>query len=233
MRKESPMRELIAKYIPRADDAQAEKFIRYFELLVLWNQKMNLTAITEPEEVVAKHFADSLLPADLIPLNARCIDVGTGAGFPGVPLLIMRPDLHMTLLDSLAKRLTFLEELLPELGIARVPLLHARAEDAGRDNGLRGKFDIALTRAVASAPALLEWTIPLLKVGGASLMYKGPKAEEELASCVRAETLLRCTAQLKRFPAPWGERLVIEARKTAPTPGAYPRKAGTATKDPL
>lgn len=227
------MRELIAKYIPRADDAQAEKFIRYFELLVLWNQKMNLTAITEPEEVVAKHFADSLLPADLIPLNARCIDVGTGAGFPGVPLLIMRPDLHMTLLDSLAKRLTFLEELLPELGIARVPLLHARAEDAGRDNGLRGKFDIALTRAVASAPALLEWTIPLLKVGGASLMYKGPKAEEELASCVRAETLLRCTAQLKRFPAPWGERLVIEARKTAPTPGAYPRKAGTATKDPL
>jgi len=227
------MRELIAKYIPRADDAQAEKFIRYFELLVLWNQKMNLTAITEPEEVVAKHFADSLLPADLIPLNARCIDVGTGAGFPGVPLLIMRPDLHMTLLDSLAKRLTFLEELLPELGVARVPLLHARAEDAGRDNGLRGKFDIALTRAVASAPALLEWTIPLLKVGGASLMYKGPKAEEELASCVRAETLLRCTAQLKRFPAPWGERLVIEARKTAPTPGAYPRKAGTATKDPL
>lgn len=227
------MRELIAKYIPRADDAQAEKFIRYFELLVLWNQKMNLTAITEPEEVVAKHFADSLLPADLIPLNARCIDVGTGAGFPGVPLLIMRPDLHMTLLDSLAKRLTFLEELMPELGIARVPLLHARAEDAGRDNGLRGKFDIALTRAVASAPALLEWTIPLLKVGGASLMYKGPKAEEELASCARAETLLRCTAQLKRFPAPWGERLVIEARKTAPTPGAYPRKAGTATKDPL
>ena len=229
------LRALLAQgNIVLTDEAQ-DRLLAYHRLLLEWNARMDLTNVPE-EEMALRHYADSLLPLarkEWFPDGARLIDVGTGAGFPGVPLLIMRPDLHMTLLDSLAKRLTFLEELLPELGVARVPLLHARAEDAGRDNGLRGKFDIALTRAVASAPALLEWTIPLLKVGGASLMYKGPKAEEELASCVRAETLLRCTAQLKRFPAPWGERLVIEARKTAPTPGAYPRKAGTATKDPL
>lgn len=227
------MRELIAKYIPQADAKQTEKFLRYYEMLVDWNGRVNLTAITEPEEVVTKHFADSLLPEALIAKNARCIDVGTGAGFPGIPLLIMRPDIRLTLLDSLAKRLAFLEALLPELGIKGVPLLHMRAEDAGHDDGLRQKFDVALTRAVASAPAVIEWTVPLLKVGGTSLIYKGPKAHEELAACTRAKAELRCTALIRSFPAPWGERLVIEATKTAPTPGRYPRKAGTAAKAPL
>ncbi|HWQ57549.1 MAG TPA: 16S rRNA (guanine(527)-N(7))-methyltransferase RsmG [Clostridia bacterium] len=224
--------ELIQKYIPRANAEQAARFTRYCALLVEWNEKMNLTAITEPEEIVAKHFADSLLPMELIPKNARCIDVGTGAGFPGVPLMIMRPDLSMTLLDSLNKRLVFLETLLKELNLS-ARLVHARAEDAGRDRAHREAYDVALARAVASASALMEWTSPLVHVGGVSLFYKGPKADEELAAARRAAQLLHLTASLVDYGAPWGERRVMVVKKNAPTPKEYPRKAGTAEKSPL
>jgi 16S rRNA (guanine527-N7)-methyltransferase len=224
--------ELIKKYIPGANAEQAARFARYCALLIEWNEKMNLTAITEPEEIVAKHFADSLLPMELIPKNARCIDVGTGAGFPGVPLMIMRPDLSMTLLDSLNKRLVFLEALLKELNLS-ARLVHARAEDAGRDKAHREAHDIALARAVASASALMEWTSPLVRVGGVSLFYKGPKADEELAAARRAAQLLHLTASLVDYEAPWGERRVMVVKKNAPTPEEYPRKAGTAEKSPL
>lgn len=223
---------LIHQYIPEADEAQAKKFARYLELLLEWNEKVNLTAITEPEEVVAKHFADSLLPAALLPKGAKCIDVGTGAGFPGVPLLIMRPDLKMTLLDSLNKRLVFLKTLLGELNLTAA-LVHARAEDAGRDAAHREKYDVALSRAVAGTSALMEWTSPFIRIGGTSLMYKGPKAQEELSSGARAMKLLHLDARLMTYPAPWGERHVIAAKKRAPTPKEYPRKAGTAEKNPL
>lgn len=223
---------LIAQYIPQANAEQAARFARYYTLLVEWNGRMNLTAITDAEEVAAKHFADSLLPADFIPRGARCIDVGTGAGFPGVPLMIMRGDVSMTLLDSLNKRLTFLDALLKELGLSAA-LLHMRAEDAGRDNGRRGKYDVALTRAVAGASALMEWTAPLLKVGGISLMYKGPRADEELSAARRAQGLLKLETQLVDYDVPWGERHILLAKKCAPTPKEYPRKAGTAAKNPL
>jgi 16S rRNA (guanine527-N7)-methyltransferase len=223
---------LIERYIPEADAAQRERFARYHALLAEWNEKMNLTAVTDAEEVVAKHFADSLLPMALIPQGARCVDVGTGAGFPGVPLMIMRGDLKMTLLDSLQKRLTFLDALLKELGLSAA-LVHMRAEDAGRDNGRRGHYDIALTRAVAGVSALMEWTAPLLKVGGLSLMYKGPRADEELASARRAQQLLKLETRIVDYDVPWGERHIVAARKLAPTPGEYPRKAGTAAKSPL
>lgn len=223
---------LIHRYIPEADGAQIDKFARYFALLAAWNERMNLTAITGAEEVVAKHFADSLLPMARVKEGARCIDVGTGAGFPGIPLLIMRGDLSMTLLDSLNKRLVFLKALLEELNL-QAALVHARAEDAGRDPAHRGQYDVALTRAVAGASALMEWTAPLLKTGGVSLMYKGPKADEELASAARAAKILRLEAQTLKFEVPWGERHVIEANKLAPTPKEYPRKAGAAAKSPL
>jgi len=222
----------IEKYIPQASGGQRAKFARYFALLAEWNQRVNLTAITEPEEVAAKHFADSLLPMELIPKGARCVDVGTGAGFPGVPLLIMRPDLSMTLLDSLKKRLAFLETLLGELNLRAVPV-HMRAEDAGRDPAHRARYDVALARAVASASALMEWTAPLVRVGGTALFYKGPKADEELASASRATRLLRLEAELVDYNVPWGERRVMLVKKTAPTPKEYPRKAGSAEKNPL
>ena len=222
------MKELIKKAIPAATEEQCEKFLRYFGLLTEWNEKMNLTAITEPSGVAEKHFADSVLPLELIPHGARAIDVGTGAGFPGVPIMIMRSDVQMVLLDSLNKRLTFLEALLGELGLS-ARLFHMRAEDAGRSAEFRDRFDIALTRAVAPAPLALEWTAPLVTTGGSSLMYRGQKAKEELAECENAARLLRAQTRLQTYPAPWGERAVIIAKKTAPTPKAYPRKPGVKT----
>lgn len=129
-------KELILSLIPGASEEQAGKFIKYYELLIEWNEKMNLTAITEEREVAEKHFADSLLPMELIPQNAKCIDVGTGAGFPGVPLMIMRQDITVTLLDSLNKRLIFLNEVIRALGLeGRAKTLHMRSEDAGRAQG--------------------------------------------------------------------------------------------------
>lgn len=167
-------KELILSLIPGASEEQADKFIKYYELLIEWNEKMNLTAITEEREVAEKHFADSLLPMELIPQNAKCIDVGTGAGFPGIPLMIMRPDITVTLLDSLNKRLIFLDEVIRALGLEKsAKTLHMRSEDAGRAAAHRDAYDVALSRAVANARVLAEWTAPFVKEGGVSIMYKG------------------------------------------------------------
>mgnify|MGYP002732454028 CR=1 FL=1 len=229
--------QCLAEAMPGLTQEQTARFVRYYELLVEWNARVNLTAITDAHDVAQKHFADSVLPllplcAGLLPPHARCVDVGTGAGFPGVPLMIMRPDLNMTLLDSLNKRLVFLDTLLKELGMS-AELVHARAEDAGRDPLRRERYDIALARAVAGTAALAEWTLPLLKVRGKALLYKGPKAEEELSSAAGALRLLHGEGRVIRCDAPWGERHITVLTKTAPTPKAYPRKAGTAVKNPL
>lgn len=228
------MRETLSTRCAFLTGEQLAQFETYYAMLVEWNARMNLTAITAPEEVAEKHFADSLLPLAHIPEGARCIDVGTGAGFPGVPILIARPDVKAVLLDSLNKRLTFLQAVLAELGLqARAKLVHARAEDGGRMDALRGGFDVALTRAVAPAAVALEWTIPFLKVGGASLLYKGAKAEEELSDAQHALSVLHARAELVHYDAPWGARYVIAAQKLEKTPREYPRKAGTAAKKPL
>lgn len=227
-------REIILSAIPAASEEQADKFIKYYELLIEWNEKMNLTAITEEWEVAQKHFADSLLPMELIPKNAKCIDVGTGAGFPGIPLMIMRPDITVTLLDSLNKRLIFLDEVIRALGLeGRAKTLHMRSEDAGRAAAHRDAYDVALSRAVANARVLAEWTAPFVKKGGVSIMYKGAAAKEELDAAQNAMNKLCLGARLIEYPCAWGERYVIAAKKLAPTPKAYPRKAGTASKMPL
>lgn len=220
--------------LPGLSDGQAQRFARYYELLVERNKVMNLTAITDPAEVAQKHFADSALPLELslIPPGARCADVGTGAGFPGVPLLILRPDIELTLIDSLQKRVAFLEDVLKELGLT-ARCVHARAEDAGRSKDLRGYFDVALSRAVAPVNVLAELTFPLLKTGGVSLMYKGPAAKEEAAAAKRALQLLSGEAQIRSANRPWGERALVVATKRGPTPDAYPRKAGTPSRSPL
>ena len=195
---------------------------------------MNLTAITEEREVAEKHFADSLLPMELIPKNAKCIDVGTGAGFPGIPLMIMRPDITVTLLDSLNKRLIFLDEVIRALGFEKsAKTLHMRSEDAGRAAAHRDAYDVALSRAVANARVLAEWTAPFVKKGGVSIMYKGAAAKEELDAAQNAMNKLCLGARLIEYPCAWGERYVIAAKQLAPTPKAYPRKAGTAGKLPL
>ena len=164
--------QTVIKAIPGVTEPQAEKLCRYYEMLMDWNSRMNLTAITGEDEVLKKHFADSLLPLELIPEGANLIDVGTGAGFPGLPIAIARPDVKVTLLDSLNKRIGFLREVCKELDI-NADCIHGRAEDGGRNPALREKFDIAVSRAVAKVSPLAEYTVPFVKVGGRSLMYSG------------------------------------------------------------
>lgn len=207
-------------------------FIRYYELLVTRNRVMNLTRITDPGEVAAKHFADSLLGMRFIPEGASVVDVGSGAGFPGLPIAIMRPDVRLTMVDSLAKRVGFLDDVVRELGL-NCRAVHARAEDAARDDSLRAHFDAALSRAVAPMNVLAELTVPFLKVGGASLMYKGPGTDEEIEASKGALAKLRSEAEAVHFDTPWGSRNIVVVRKLEKTPAAYPRKAGVASKKPL
>lgn len=224
--------ELLCDALPGLDGDKVIKFTEYYNLLLEWNSRMNLTRITEPAEVAAKHFADSVLGESLIPRGARVVDVGTGAGFPGVPLKIVRPDIELVLVDSLGKRVKFLEELTNALALEAV-CIHARAEDAARDPELREAFDIALSRAVAPMNVLLELTTPFVKVGGASLMYKGASAREELEVCERALKILGCRAECADYEVEWGARTIVIAAKRASTPAKYPRKAGSIEKAPL
>jgi 16S rRNA (guanine527-N7)-methyltransferase len=172
------IKNLFKKYNFSLSDKQIEQFEIYFDFLVKENEKYNLTAITDKKEVFIKHFIDSVLPITEIKQNASVIDVGTGAGFPGVPLKILRPDIKLTLLDSLQKRINFLGELLTLLKINDVTLVHARCEDYVKDN--REKFDVALSRAVAQLPTLSEYLLPFVKINGKVLMYKGNKLQEEI-----------------------------------------------------
>ena len=227
----SDMREILKKALPQADETALERFEIYHRLLREWNERMNLTAITDPVEVAEKHFADSLAALPYLKPGMKVIDVGTGAGFPGVPLLIMEPGLDLTLADSLNKRLTFLEALLQELGL-KAELVHGRAEDLGQNKLYRERFDGALSRAVANLPVLLELTTPFVKVGGMAIAYKGDGAEE-LKNAKSAAFLLHVQLRTVELDSPLGKRCLIFADKIAPTPRSYPRKAGTPSKKPL
>lgn len=218
------------------DAGQMDRFDQYLTLLVDWNTRINLTAITQPEEVAVRHFADSLtlLNSVDIPQGGRVIDVGTGAGFPGVPVKIMRPDVGLTLLDSLQKRLNFLQELLHSLGL-EARRIHARAEEGGRKQELREQFDVATARAVASLPALCEYCLPFVKVGGIFAAMKGPGAPEELEQSRNALRLLGGEVEdVKKFQLSDGSiRLVVVVRKISQTPSKYPRMGAKITKAPL
>ncbi|HWS28831.1 MAG TPA: 16S rRNA (guanine(527)-N(7))-methyltransferase RsmG [Clostridia bacterium] len=218
--------------LPSLRDEQRQKLCAFYDMLVDWNTRMNLTAITAPAEVAQKHFADSVLPERLLKKDANVIDVGTGAGFPGIPLLIARPDLKLTLMDALQKRVTFLEAVCKELGLNAL-CVHARAEEAGKKPLYRARFDAALSRAVASASELTELTVPFLKENGVSLMYKGPQADEELKAAENALRQLGSRGKVVKFDAEWGHRRVIVAEKLAPTPDMYPRASGVMKKRPL
>lgn len=220
------------------DDNQLQQFTRYYELLIEWNEKMNLTAITEPQEVAVKHMVDSLtaLETGLFAEGATVIDVGTGAGFPGLPLKIYRPDLKITLMDSLQKRVGFLEAVAEELGLTGLNCVHARAEEGARNKAYREKFDIAVSRAVAALPVLAEYTLPFVKKGGYLVALKGAKYAEEAEAAGRALSLLggaapECLAV--QLPGLEDKRAIVTVKKIKPTPKAYPRKAGTPTKKPL
>ena len=223
--------EILSPLRPDLSSAQLDQFETYYAMLADWNTRVNLTAITEPEDVVKKHFMDSLAAAPYLKANAAVADVGTGAGCPGLPLLILRPDWKLTLIDSLQKRLVFLEAVLKELKLS-VELVHARAEDAGQNPKYREKFDVALTRAVSGLPVLCELTLPLVKVGGVSIAYKGDSAEE-LSASKNALSVLHATAERVTVPADYGARELVILTKTGTTPKQYPRKAGTPAKNPL
>ena len=173
------IKNLFLKYNFKLNDEQVFQFEKYFDFLIEENKKFNLTAITEPKDVVIKHFIDSVFPANKIKENAKVIDVGSGAGFPGIPLKILRPDLKITLIDSLQKRVKFLNELIEKLSLENIEALHYRAEDYAQTK--RESFDVAISRAVASIPTLAEYLIPFVKKGGFIFMYKGTKINEELS----------------------------------------------------
>lgn len=215
---------------------QLAQLKQYYELLIKWNEKMNLTALTAPEDVSLKHFADSLLLLRYcdIEKEARVIDVGTGAGFPGMVIKIARPDIQLTLLDSLQKRLGFLDEVCNELGFDDVDLIHSRAEDGSRTE-LRDSFDIAVSRAVASLNTLCEYDMPYVKVGGRFIAMKGKEAQEEMAAAENAiHTLGGELLQKYDFIlGEAGERSIIEIKKIAATPDAYPRRSKHIKNKPL
>lgn len=214
-------------------DEALEKLIRYADLLKIWNEKMNLTAVLDDFGIATKHFLDSSTALLTGLVNGKVIDVGTGAGFPGMVLKILKPEIDITLLDSLKKRLTFLEEVAKELCID-VNLVHSRAEDAGRQ--MRGQFDTAVSRAVANMSVLSELCIPFLKENGHFLALKGPLAQSELEDAHRAIHILGGEI-LPTFSVPIPKtdlnHKIIIIKKVRQTPIKYPRKAGILTKNPL
>ncbi|MGI6082635.1 MAG: 16S rRNA (guanine(527)-N(7))-methyltransferase RsmG [Limnochordia bacterium] len=217
---------------------QLEQCARFARLLITRNEEMNLTSLVEPEEIAVKHFVDSFTCLDVgfWPESCRAVDVGTGAGFPGIPLAIMRPDISWILIEALRKRVDFVNEAVAELGLTQVRCVHVRAEDFGRDAAARESFDIAVARAVSRLPVLLEYCVPLVKVGGGVITMKGPEVEEEMAeACVAAKTLGVDQAAVKKLELPGGSggRTLIWYHKLHATPSAYPRRAGIVHKRPL
>lgn len=224
------LQNYIKDYKITLSENQYEQFQKYFELLAEWNEKMNLTAITDESGVALKHFADSLSLLNFvdIPQNSSLADVGTGAGFPGVVLKIARPDIKLTLIDSLNKRLVFLGEVCAQLGI-EAELIHSRAEDGARDEKLRESFDFAVSRAVARMNVLSEYCLPYVKVGGAFCAMKGAQANEEFKESLNAINTLGGKLEKKYFfelPENGGERAIAVVRKVKNTPQKYPRQSG-------
>ena len=218
------------------DDNKIQKFYDYMNLLVEWNKKINLTAITEEKDIILKHFVDSLTVLKYIKENKSIVDVGTGAGFPGIPLAIMNDSLKITLVDSLNKRINFLNEVCNKINLENINAIHARAEEFGQDNNYRESYDVAISRAVANLTVLAEYLLPLVKVGGKIICMKGPDIEEELKQAKSAIDILggkfeRCD----NFCLPKSDisRNIIIINKIKETPKKYPRKAGTPAKPPL
>lgn len=232
--------EIFNKYLKEIkielNKEQIEKFYKYMNLLIEWNKKINLTAITDPEEIILKHFVDSLTIAEHIEENSKLVDIGTGAGFPGIPIKILRNDVEITLADSLNKRINFLNEVIKQLDLKNISAVHTRAEEFGKSKQYREKFDIATSRAVANLSTLSEYLIPLVKPTGKVIFMKGSEVKEELENAKNAINILGGKIEKEEsfnLPNTDMKRNLIIVNKIKATPAKYPRKPGIPAKEPI
>ena len=219
-------------------DKQLEQFYTYYKMLIEWNEKINLTAITDFDEVLKKHFLDSISIGRILKQDAfaSILDIGTGAGFPGIPIKIAFPDTNITLMDSLNKRINFLNEVIDVLGLEKIESIHGRAEDFAKKGMLRESFDICISRAVANLSSLSEFCLPYVKIGGKFISYKSEKAMEELEDSKKAIDILgggKINCEEFELPGTDFKRTLVVIQKIKETPAKYPRKAGTPVKQPL
>lgn len=215
---------------------QYDQFYAYMVLLIEWNEKINLTAITEPQEIILKHFVDSLTIAKYIEEGKTIIDMGTGAGFPGIPLKIYRNDVKVVLADSLNKRIKFLNEVIEKLQLKNIETIHCRAEELGKNKEYREKFDYATSRAVANLSTLSEYLLPFVKLNGSGVFMKTMEIDEELENAKKAIKILGGRIEkVDKFEIPESDlgRSIIIVKKEKQTPSKYPRKPGTPAKEPL
>lgn len=228
--------EEIQKFVPQITETQKNKFYNYMNLLIEWNNRINLTAITEPREIILKHFVDSMTILEEIGDSSKIIDVGTGAGFPGIPLKIANDSLEIVLLDSLNKRINFLNEVIQILELKKISSIHFRVEEVGQNVNYREKFDVVTSRAVASLNILAEYMLPLIKVGGKCICMKGSEIEREIENSKKAIDILGGKIEkVENFNLANTDikRNVVVIKKIKETPKKYPRKPGIPSKEPI
>lgn len=233
---ETSLKEKLSKINLEISQEQAKVFYNYMKLLIEWNEKINLTAIIEPEEIILKHFVDSLTISKYIGQNDKIADIGTGAGFPGIPLKILHSENEIFLIDSLNKRIKFLEEIIEKNNLEKIFAIHARAEEIGHNKQYRVNFDIVTSRAVAKLNVLVEYMMPLLKIGGRCICLKGPNVEQEIEEANKAIKILGGKIEKTEkiiLPDSDIQRTIIIIKAVKQLPNRYPRKAGTPINSPL
>lgn len=228
------LKERFSTYNIELTDSQIESFDKYYNLLIEWNEKFNLTAITDEDEVIEKHFVDSVLPYEILPQNAKIIDIGAGAGFPSIPLKIVRPDLNFLLIDSVNKKITFINEVISNLNMSGIIALHFRIEDLAVNPAYRETFDICISRAVARLNTLAEYSLPFVKLGGKMIAYKSKQIDDEMFEARKAIKLLG--GEIKEVSInnlENGDRNVLVIEKETPTPEKFPRPKNLPRTKPI